>query len=1055
MNTFTTKRNAPVQALILGLSLALGLNTGAEAAYANGLADLRMAVVPQANANNGRATTNLGDINGDGYLDLGVGLPGESQGGTAPGIGAISIYRGDPLADRPGAQSFSQLVGQQAGEAFGTSVSGAGDLNGDGFGDFIVGAPLWNESAALQDTGRAFVYFGVPGEFTLPVQSGELRGASQAGAQFGWAVAGIGDVNADGYADIAVGAPYFDDASRVDAGMVRIYFGGAGTTFDATPDAQMSPTAAAALFGFGVAGAGDVNGDGYADVLVGIPNATVPSVGGQVGEGAGLLYLGGPGAFDTNADLALESNQAGAALGTAVVGAGDVNGDGFSDIALGAPLYDDGETNEGAAFVYYGGSSLNNAVDVVVQQNNAGALLGGALAFGDSNGDGYADLAMGSPAATDYAIAEFGTVHMITGSSAGLGAETFQIRGRSTTTTPGRFGTALAFVDYNADGFVELFVGAPQEDASGRPAQGFPYLVRTALRLSATVDQTIDGNQGGAQLGQAIATGDLNGDGLSDVAVGIPDFDTGSLNVGRVELYYGSLTGLPDNATVILNGNVVGARFGRALAIADFNGDGYGDLAVGAPESTSNGGEVHVFYGSAGAFNTTVDRTLSIAQVGAQYGSVVANVGDLNGDGMVDLGIGAPLADIGVSNTGVAYLYFGRSNGIQALPDFEIQGAAVELRIGRSMAAAGDVNGDGIADLAVGSRDGATETGSVRLYFGGRNFNVVADQVLNYGATNARCSEGLAGAGDLNGDGYSDLIVGCPGETGSVTGGGMVRVHHGSVSGLITSPANTLPGTTTGSNYGQTVAGGGDLDADGYADVLIAETNRSSGGNTNNGGIHWIRGSATGLVAGGVTTISVPDNSARLGVSAVLADVNGDGFAEVIAGAPGIAGTSADFGALHVVHANGLGRSAGVQQFRNPSTPLEVNGVSGGFFSLFVVANGQSPSGRMRAQLQVELCPSALGFGSSNCVTSNSGTWVDLGNQPTGALLVANPSTLTSDTSYAWRARVLYAPLTVTQAGITAPAEPAEVGPWRRMRARADLGDARTQTVNLFRDGFE
>ncbi|MBK8285534.1 MAG: FG-GAP repeat protein [Ahniella sp.] len=322
-----------------------------------------------------------------------------------------------------------------------------------------------------------------------------------------------------------------------------------------------------------------------------------------------------------------------------MAGAGDVNGDGFADIALGAPFFDSGQTNEGGVFVFHGGTVVDLAVDRVVEKNVAGALLGSAIASADTNGDGYSDLAIGVPLETDYTISEFGTVWITIGSANGLGAENYPVRGLSSSTTAGRFGSALAFVDYNGNGYPELFVGAPEESGgAGRPAQGFAYMVRSGLRLSSNIDDTLDGTQSGAQLGHAIATGDINRDGLGDIAVGLPNFDTGSVNVGRVELYYGAPGGFNATPDAVLNGGTAQARFGRAVAIGDFNGDSYGDLAVGAPDQITNGGEVHVFYGGPGAFNTTVDRVISIAQFGARHGEVVANVGDLTGDGIVELG---------------------------------------------------------------------------------------------------------------------------------------------------------------------------------------------------------------------------------------------------------------------------------------------------------------------------------------------------------------------------------------------------------------------------------
>lgn len=1027
--------------------LAFGLLGGmasswVQASYVTEVVDLQQQAVVQAQARNGQAVASLGDINGDGWLDLGVGAPGTNALFT--GAGALTIYPGDGSSDRPGAGFVYRFFGDQLDEGMGAAVAGVGDVNGDGLDDFVVGSPGW-DLGANQDVGRVFVHLGRNG---TPDPSAELRG-SQAGGRFGAAVAGAGDVNGDGYADILVGVPLFDDANRIDSGQVQIYFGGPGTQFDTTPDVTLAPTAAQSRFGSSLAGVGDFNADGFADFVVGVPNATV----GQSGEGAGLLYLGSAGAFDTNADAAFESNQIGAGLGTAVVGAGDVNGDGFSDVALGAPFYDDGETNEGGVFIFHGGSAIDATVDQIVQRNIASALFGSALAAADTNGDGYADLAIGSPLMTDRSIPEFGQAFITTGSANGLGADAYPIRGSAASTTAGRFGTALAFVDYNGNGYPELFVGAPEETVGGRTAQGYSYMARSGVRLSALVDDAREGTQGGAQLGFAIATGDINRDGLGDFAVGLPNFDTGSVNVGRVELHFGVAGGFDDIPDVIINGNTAGARFGRAVAIGDFNGDTWPDLAVGAPEQVANGGEVHVFHGGPGAFDTTVDRVLSIAQVGAQYGEVVANIGDLNGDGIVELGIGAPLADIGgATNAGVAYVYAGDPAGIGAIPLVEFQGASTERRIGWSLAAAGDVNGDGFADLAIGERAAATESGGFRVLFGGAPLDTVLDQSWTGPQQGAGCSFGLSGAGDINGDGFSDLLVGCPNESVAGNPVGTVRVFHGSPTGVAL--ATVLNGPAGTNRFGASVAGAGDLDGDGFADVVVGSPNRSQGGNTTNGGIRLYRGSATTVVDTSVQDISVPEDQAQLGVRVAMTDLNGDGFAEILGGAPGTIGTSADSGAIHVVFANALGRNGSAQQFRNATTPIDFEGDAQSAGSFFAVLDGLTTRGRERAKLQVQACPTGVPFGHATCVSSSTATWQDLGATPGTTVLVGNPGGLVDGELYYWRARLAYAPMGVTQSGITAPANPARVGPWRRMRAHADVGEIRVQD-RMFRDGFE
>ncbi len=1027
--------------------MAAGVGLNAHANYATGLADLRMTGHPQAAAANGSAMTSLGDINGDGYSDFGVGVPGDNLGGTAFGAGSFSIYLGHPADDRPGASSILRTFGTQADMQLGASIAGVGDVNGDGLDDFVVGAP-GTTVGGTPGVGRAFLYFGRAD--AARVVAAEL-GGTQGNAAYGSSVAGAGDVNGDGYADVLIGAPFFDSPAPGggNAGQVLLYFGGPGA-FNTSADAVLNPTAANSRFGYSVSGVGDMNGDSFADIVVGVPKASV----GQTLEGAGLLYLGGSGTFDPNADLAFESNQANAELGTAVAGAGDVNGDGYSDVALGAPLYDNGQTDEGAVFIYHGGSAVNNVADAVLERDVAAASFGAAIAGADSNGDGYSDLAIGAPTVSDYSIPNFGTVWMFPGSASGLGNDAFNVRGLASSTTAGRFGSALSFTDYNADGFPELFVGAPTETGPAGAGQGFSYLVRAARRLSNTVDTTVQGTQGGAQLGHALATGDVNGDGYADVAVGLIGFDTGSTDVGRVELYLGAAGGFNVVPDAVINGTTTGGKFGDSLAIGDFNRDGFGDLVVGAP-AQGVAGEALIYRGGPGAFNVTVDVTLTLTQAGARFGDAVANAGDLNGDGAVDLIVGAPGADVGANvDYGVAYLYLGGNGGPATSPANALIAQAPSREFGINAAGIGDVNGDGIGDVAIAGMSSSVFSGSLHVWFGGRPFDGTRDQVIQGGATGARFGIGLANAGDVNGDGYSDVVVGAPTEETTFVEAGKVNVFYGGAAGLNTTAGTTITGPALNSHLGEAVAGAGDVDADGYADVLVGVPDQSTAGFTRNGSVRLYRGAAGGLLAASPLLFELADDELRFGAALALSDLNGDGFADLVAGAPGVAGGSASQGAFAVGFAVSEGRSSGVQQYRNPATPLDLQGDTESTDAFFVVMDGYSPHGRERAKLGIEACPTGEPWGGGGCISSASDAWIDTTATPAGGLMVAHPNGLVEGELYRWRARMLYAPYAITTASIVAPANPSNVGPWRRMRGTADVADLRVLDT-LFKDGFE
>jgi hypothetical protein len=223
-------------------------------------------------------------------------------------------------------------------------VATAGDVNGDGYADVIVGAPYYANGQT--DEGRASVYHGSASGLSITAKW--TAESDQADAKFGNAVATAGDVNGDGFADVIVGAPNYDNG-QTDEGRASVYHGSAGG-LSATPNWTSESDQDSAKFGNSVAIAGDVNGDGYADVIVGAPNYD----NGQTDEGRVFVYHGSASGLSTTANWTAESDQASAYFGYSVATAGDVNGDGYADVIVGAPNYDNGQADEGRAFVYYG-----------------------------------------------------------------------------------------------------------------------------------------------------------------------------------------------------------------------------------------------------------------------------------------------------------------------------------------------------------------------------------------------------------------------------------------------------------------------------------------------------------------------------------------------------------------------------------------------------------------------------------------------------------------------------------------------------------------------------
>jgi hypothetical protein len=393
----------------------------------------------------GCSVATAGDVNGDSYADLIVGAYQSGPGGIP--TGRAYIFFGGPKADeRPDVV----LTGEAAGDAFGVSVAAAGDVNRDGFADVIVGA--YENDARGANAGRAYVYFGAPKMDATPdlVLSGEA-----AGDAFGYAVAGAGDVNQDGYADVIVGA-YENSAGGAGAGRAYIFHGGPRP--DAIADAVLTGEAAGDRFGISVAGAGDVNGDGYADVVVG----AYQNDAGGIDAGRAYVFLGAP-RVGSRPSTVLTGAAAGDAFGFAVAGAGDVNHDGRGDIVVGAYHNSAGGKDAGRAYVYFGGRTVSSTPDLVMTGEAAGDAFGYAVgSAGDVNGDGYADLVVGAYG-NDAGGSAAGRAYVYFGGSGPDGVADYSITGEATLDNLG-FAVAGAG-DADGDGYADVVVGAPYSDA--------------------------------------------------------------------------------------------------------------------------------------------------------------------------------------------------------------------------------------------------------------------------------------------------------------------------------------------------------------------------------------------------------------------------------------------------------------------------------------------------------------------------------------------------------------------------------------------------------------
>ena len=742
----------------------------------------------------------------------------------------------------------------------GYSVSSAGDVNGDGYSDIIVGAPRYDNGE--YDEGAAFLF---PGRSTGVSLAGVILQSNQAFAQSGTSVASAGDINNDGYGDVLIGAPRFDKG-ETDEGVVFVHLGSAAG-IGTSPAYTLEANQAGALFGVSVAIAGDVNKDGFSDILAGGHQYS----NGQVNEGAAFLYYGS--ASGLGPATVLECNQANAMMGYSVASAGDINGDGYSDVVSGARLYGNGQLYEGAIFIYLGGAAGLQLTPQKIESGQVDARMGHSVATaGDVNGDGFSDVVVGSYL-YDSGSANEGVAFIYHGSASGLNAvpaTTLQ-----SNQAEAWFGWSVASAgDVNGDGYADVIVGGIHYD-NGQNNEGAAFVFHGSVSgVNSISVAMIEGNQVEGWLGSAVAsTGDVNGDGYSDIIVGGYAFEIGQTDEGIALIYHGSASIVESFAGTTSNGTSMSVLGTVVSHAGDLNGDGFDDVIAAAPslDAYGNIGLVFVYYGTLNGLDTPSATILVEESEFTAYAGSVSGAGDINGDGYDDIIVGAPT----FGPAGKAYIYYGSATGVS-------QGSKAELSFddssfGFKVVGAGDLNGDGYADVAVSAPNyqvGGTIYGAVMVYFGSSAGIVPTPK--SYIGTVENNYYGVAGAGDVNGDGYDELIlIGTPpGGTNS-----KVMVYHGSATGPVDNPTTMLPPGVGDGGTGTVVAKGGDINGDGFGDVLVSAADL--------GNFHLIvyYGSPGGLSIPNRFGIFRPAGGFGQAIGAA-GDVNGDGYGDVVVGAP-------------------------------------------------------------------------------------------------------------------------------------------------------------------------
>ncbi|TRV25495.1 MAG: hypothetical protein EWV88_07700 [Microcystis wesenbergii Mw_MB_S_20031200_S109D] len=505
-------------------------------------------------------------------------------------------------------------------------------------------------------------------------------------------------------------------------------------------------------------------------------------------------------------------------LGLLVAGKGDLNGDGFDDLVISAPYADARGDTSGETYIVFGAASgipanisvsdLNGSNGFAIPGLVAGNRSGRSAAIvGDVNGDGLDDLIIGAP----YASTQ--------GDSVG---EAYVIFG-SNTPFPATFNLA----NLNGSNGFTLY---PQILPQGQTADNFAKAGFSPA-------------EGG--FGRSVnSAGDINGDGLEDLIIGAPFVDASAQRAGVSYVVFGSASPFAakvdlstldgSNGFALIGPDEANARFGRAVSSAgDFNGDGFDDLIIGAPGSSyTTNGNVYLVFGSSGGFGPTFDVAAldgsngfaipGIMTDGVLGRNLVSSAGDVNGDGFTDVIFAAPFASVNGVNSGQSYVLFGSDAPFAASFDlstldgsngFALTGMKLD-RAGFAVSEAGDINGDGFSDLLIGAPD---PTGRTYVVFGssagfpanldlssldGSNgFLLTPEDGLLGDET--LLGRGVSAAGDVNGDGIDDLMVGAPhANVGEFVDAGKAYVIYGNVRAVL-----DLNGGAMGIDWAATFSG--------------------------------------------------------------------------------------------------------------------------------------------------------------------------------------------------------------------------------------------------------
>ena len=395
---------------------------------------------------------------------------------------------------------------------------------------------------------------------------------------------------------------------------------------------------------------------------------------------------------------------------------------------------------------------------------------------------------------------------------------------------------------------------------------------------------------GAVSLGQVAGNtviGDFNLDGFTDLVISQPEVSTrvssapsnssiGSSN-GQVDIYYGSENGLSQNIDLVLYGVQDNQNMGQGLTTGDFNGDGFSDLAVGSPGYNQDDGKVEIFFGSSTGLSSISELIAGVSTTlvtGSKYGMLLRTVDDLDGDGNDELLI----SSLGVDGFGQLELFHGSSQndswGALQSPQRSGQG----MLFGSSVSTNGDINNDGFNDLVVGitsSLDNPVGYSAVEIYHGNSNgFSPLSSKLFQSNLQGTLFGYEVEIINDINGDGYDEVFISEPYNGSNAYQSGMIWIFLGNSSGVDNQSDIVLTGQM-GELIGLNILSAGDTNSDGFNDVFITHS-----GSFTSGTIELYLGSSTGLESQHYTILGDGGNVALEAISG--ADFNGDSIEEFV-----------------------------------------------------------------------------------------------------------------------------------------------------------------------------